>query len=287
MKNTENNKPIKVIRDKRFTEERALFRAQDTAVFGCEFDVGESPFKHSRSIEVHDSGFIWRYPIWYSEHVGVYGCTFAEGARAGMWYTNDITVRGCTIAAPKCFRRCSGVVIEDTVFPDGPETLWYCDGVRLKNVKADGDYFGMNCTDIEIENLELNGHYHFDGVRDLTIRDSRLITKDTFWNSENVTVENCFISGEYIGWNSKHMTFINCTIESLQGLCYIEDLVIRDCRFLNTTLAFEFSTVDASIIGGIDSIKNPSGGTIRAESIGELILEDSEVDTSKTRIIIG
>ena len=39
MKNTENDKLIKVIRDKRFTEERALFLSHDTVVFGCEFDV--------------------------------------------------------------------------------------------------------------------------------------------------------------------------------------------------------------------------------------------------------
>ena len=280
-------KDMKIIKDQRFPDERALFRANDTIIYGCEFDIGESPLKHSRNIEAHDCRFIWRYPVWYSEHVDMRNCTLGEGARAGMWYTNDITVRDSTVAAPKCFRRCNDVLLENVDFPDGPETLWYCNNVRMKNIRAAGDYFGMNCSDMEIDDLDLKGHYHFDGVRNVVIRNSHLITKDTFWNSENVTVENSFISGEYIGWNSKHLTFVNCTIESLQGLCYIEDLVIRDCRFLNTTLAFEFSTVDASIIGGIDSVKNPSGGIIRAESIGELILEEDEVDVSKTKIILG
>ena len=54
---------------------------------------------------------------------------------------------------------------------------------------------------------------------------------------------------------------------------------------LNTTLAFEYSTVDADITGKIDSVLNPSGGIIRADSISELIIEKDKVDPGKTRII--
>ena len=267
-----------------YTGERALFQAHDMKICDAVFEDGESPLKHSRNIEAIDTAFKWRYPVWYSKNVEMYGCTVFEGARAGMWYTDDLTMRDCIVAAPKCLRRCRDVVLENVSFPDAPETLWDCHSVKLGNVTANGDYFGMNCSDMEIDDLRLTGHYHFDGVKNVTIRNSRLITKDAFWNSENVTVENSYISGEYIGWNSKHLTFINCTIESLQGLCYVDDLVIRGCKFINTTLAFEYSTVEASIIGGIDSIKNPSGGTICADSIGELILEEDMVDVSKTKI---
>lgn len=56
----------------------------------------------------------------------------------------------------------------------------------------------------------------------MEIRNSTLLSKDAFWNSENVTVYDSFISGEYLGWNAKNLTLVNCTIESLQGLCYIE-----------------------------------------------------------------
>ena len=42
---------------------------------------------------------------------------------------------------------------------------------------------------------------------------------------KNVTVYDSFITGEYLGWNAKNLTLINCTIESLQGLCYIDNLV--------------------------------------------------------------
>ena len=92
-------------------------------------------------------------------------------------------------------------------------------------------------------------------------------------------------SGEYLGWNAKNLTLINCTIESLQGMCYIDNLVMKNCKLINTTLAFEYSTVEAQIVGKIDSVMNPSGGTICADSIGELILEKDKVDPNKTRII--
>lgn len=44
------------------------------------------------------------------------------------------------------------------------------------------------------------------------------------------------------------------------------------------------ATVEADICGGVDSIKNPLGGNITADSIGELILEADKVDVSKTLI---
>ena len=118
----------------------------------------------------------------------------------------------------------------------------------------------------------------------MEIRHARLLSKDAFWNSENVTVYDSFLSGEYLGWNAKNLTLINCTIESLQGLCYIENLVMKNCRLLNTTLAFEYSTVDVEIEGKIGSVMNPAGGSIRADYIGELIMEKDRVNPEKTVI---
>ena len=68
-------------------------------------------------------------------------------------------------------------------------------------------------------------------------------------------------------------------------MCYIDNLVMKNCKLLNTTLAFEYSTVDAEITSKVDSILNPSEGVIQAEEIGELIIEKDKVDPGKTRII--
>ena len=157
--------------------------------------------------------------------------------------------------------------------------------VKMKNVTAKGDYFAMNCENITADHFTLVGNYSFDGCKNLTIRNSRLLSKDAFWNSENVTVYNSFISGEYLGWNAKNLTLVNCTIESLQGMCYIDNLVMKNCKLINTTLAFEYSTVEAEITGNVDSVINPTAGTSKAKKIGTLILQKDLVDTSKTKII--
>ena len=60
---------------------------------------------------------------------------------------------------------------------------------------------------------------------------------------------------------------------------------MKNCKLLNTTLAFEYSTVDADIVGKIDSVLNPSSGIIRADHIDELIIQKDKVDPSKTKII--
>ena len=52
-------------------------------------------------------------------------------------------------------------------------------------------------------------------------------------------------------------------------------------------MSFEYCTVDAEITGKIDSVKNPSGGRIKADSIGELIMEPDKVDITKTEIILS
>lgn len=273
------------VRQEYLTGERALFMSKDLKVYDSVFADGESPLKESENIELYDSLFRWKYPLWYCNHVKAERCTWFDMARAGVWYTNDISVKDTIIEAPKNFRRCDGVTLQNVNFPHAEETLWNCQNVTLDHVTATGDYFAMNCKNMKIDHFELIGNYSFDGVENMEIHNSRLLSKDAFWNTDHVTVYDSFISGEYLGWNAKNLTLINCTIESLQGMCYIDNLVMKNCKLINTTLAFEYSTVDAEIVSNITSVMNPSGGTITADHIGELIIEKDKVDPSKTKII--
>ena len=273
------------VRQEYLTGERALFMSKDLKVYDSVFADGESPLKESENIELYDSLFRWKYPLWYCNHVKAERCTWFDMARAGVWYTNDISVKDTIIEAPKNFRRCDGVTLQNVNFPHAEETLWNCQNVTLDHVTATGDYFAMNCKNMKIDHFELIGNYSFDGVENMEIHNSRLLSKDAFWNTDHVTVYDSFISGEYLGWNAKNLTLINCTIESLQGMCYIDNLVMKNCKLINTTLAFEYSTVDAEIVSNITSVMNPSGGTITVDHIGELIIEKDKVDPSKTKII--
>lgn len=273
------------IRFQNFSGERALYASRDLKIADSVFDDGESPLKESKNLELEGCMFRWKYPLWYCENVSVKDCTWFEMARAGVWYTKNMTVDGAVIQAPKNFRRCDGLKLRDVTFTHALETLWSCSGVELSRVSVKGDYFAMNCSDMKVDGLVLDGNYSFDGAKNVTVTNSRLLTKDAFWNSENVTVTDSFISGEYLGWNSKNLTLINCTVESLQGMCYIQNLRMINCKLINTTLAFEYSTVDADICSAVASVLNPTSGTIKAQSIGELIIEKDRVDPHKTNIV--
>lgn len=272
------------VTQRRLTGERAAFFAERTHYDGVTFADGESPLKHARGVGLIDCSFQWKYPLWYASDVNARRCTWFEMARAGVWYSRDITLEDCVVEAPKNFRRCTGLTLTDVSLPNAEETLWNCSDVRLANVTANGDYFGMNLADAELDHFTLTGNYPFDGARNLTVRNSRLLSKDAFWNAENVTVTDSYIAGEYLGWNSRNLTFVNCTIESLQGLCYIDNLVMRGCRLLNTTLAFEYSTVDAELNGSVDSVFNPASGRITADGFGEVTLDPARIDPATTLI---
>ena len=275
---------MKEIRQEYLTGERALFKGENLKIYDTIFTDGESPLKESHDIELFGSMFKWKYPLWYCKNITAKDCTWFEMGRAGVWYTDNITVKDAVIEAPKNFRRCHGVTLQNVNFPNAAETLWNCEDVIMEQVTARGDYFAMNSRTMKLQDFQLVGNYSFDGVKNMEIHNARLLSKDAFWNSENVTVYDSFISGEYLGWNARNLTLINCTIESLQGMCYIDHLVMKNCRLLNTTLAFEYSTVDVEIDGKIDSVMNPTGGSIRADYIKELIIEKDEVDPDKTVI---
>lgn len=273
------------IRQQVLTGERALFAAKDVAIIDSIFDNGESPLKESSDIALKGCFFRWKYPLWYAKNIEVKDCTWFEMARAGVWYTKNIQVENAVIEAPKNFRRCDGLKLKDVFFSNAAETLWSCNQVTLENVTAKGDYFAMNSQNMKLKNVKLDGNYSFDGCQNVEVHNCQLISKDAFWNADNVVVYDSFITGEYLGWNSKNITFINCTIESLQGLCYIDNLVMKNCKLINTTLAFEYSNCEVELDGTVDSIFNPTSGTITTDYVKELIIEKDRIDPEKTKII--
>ena len=276
---------MKEYRQQFFKGERALFAEDGAKIYDSIFDEGESPLKESKNIEVYNSQFKWKYPMWYSNNINVTNCNWFEMARSGVWYTNNITVKDSLITAPKNFRRCDGVTLENVNLTNAEETFWNCKNIKLNNVTAKGHYFAMNSENIEVDNFKLDGNYSFDGAKNITVRNSVLLSKDSFWNTENVTVYDSYICGEYLGWNSKNLTFVNCTIESLQGLCYIDNLTMKNCKLINTTLAFEYAKeIDAEITTKIDSVFNPVSGTISAPEIETLIVEKDMVNPDSTKI---
>ncbi len=278
---------MKTVKQEYLSGERALFNSKDLEVIDCIFDDGESPLKESSNLKITNSIFKWKYPLWYCHNVEATNISLLNTARSGIWYTKNITIKDSIIEAPKTFRRAEKIVLENVELPNASETFWNCNDINLKNVTAKGDYFGFNSSNIQINNFSLSGNYAFDGGKNIEVRNAKMLSKDSFWNCENVTVYDSLIIGEYLGWNSQNITFVNCTIESLQGMCYMKNVKLINCKLLNTTLAFEYSTVEAEIKSTIDSVKNPISGQIEAYGIKDLIMDEKVITPSKTKIKVG
>ena len=271
-----------------FEGERALFASRGVRIHDSVFRDGESPLKESRELELSGCSFEWKYPLWYCKDVSVSDTVLSFTARSGIWYTDNIEMTDCDISAPKTFRRCDGIRLLRVDMPNAQETMWSCRNISLRDVHVVGDYFAMNCENVEAENLSVEGNYIFDGSKNIVVKNSRLMSKDSFWNCQNVTVYDSVIVGEYLGWNSRNVRLVNCTVESNQGMCYMDGIVMENCRLVNTDLAFEYCRdVAADIRSDVVSIKNPISGRISVQSCGEVIMEPERVDVSATEIIVG
>lgn len=166
-------KPQRQINQEYLTGERPLFGESGLQINHTLFGEGESPLKECHQIEMENSMFQWKYPLWYSSDIEVKDSTWAEMARAGVWYTNNIHIENALIEAPKNFRRCNQLKLDNVFLPNAAETLWNCSNVTLNQVCAKGDYFAMNCTDMQIDNFELAGNYCFDGAKNVEIHHAK------------------------------------------------------------------------------------------------------------------
>lgn len=279
-------KKMKEIFQQKLTGERSEYFASDVKYRECVFSDGESPVKHGKNISAENCSFEYKYPFWNTENVTVKDSVFRELGKSGLWYTRNFKIENTVIEAPKEFRRSSGVFLKNVKFTNAAETLWNCSDIHLEKVQATGDYFAMNSSDFYADGFELEGNYFLEGGKNIEIHNARLNSKDAFWNCENVVVYDSEIIGEYLGWNSRNLKFVNCKIESDQGLCYIDGLVLENCTLNNSPLTFEYSrNIKAKIFGKIQSVKNPGSGEIQADEIETLILNPSRCDVDAVKII--
>lgn len=276
----------KTIRNAFFNGERPLFGLQDAELINTTFGEGESPLKESSDLKLDQVIFQWKYPLWYARNIDVQNSIFETMSRSGIWYTKNIALTNCTLQAPKLFRRCQGVTLSHVQFADAKETLWTCRDVTMKNCTVTGDYFGKDSQNVVLDHVRIVGNYAFDGGSHIEAHNCHFVSKYCFWNCEDVTLYDCFLDGEYLAWNTKRLRLVNCTIVSDQGLNYIDDLTLENCRLNETDLAFEYcSNVSAQINGRVDSVKNPLSGKICADEIGELILDPEKTDPEQVEIV--
>ncbi len=269
---------MKIIRDKRFGEERALYMTKNALIENCRFEGeedGESFLKESGNITVRDCFMDLRYPFWHCRGLLMSGCEMTERCRAALWYDSGVKIENSILNGVKALRECKKIELLN-VTANSTEFGWRCRDFKIKGGSLVSEYAFSGSSDIEIEDLVFTGKYSFQYTKNLKITGSKLKTKDAFWHSRNAVVRDSVIEGEYLGWYSDGLTLINCHIKGTQPLCYCKNLRLINCTTEDCDLSFEYSDVEATIKGGIVSVKNPRSGRIEADSIGEVILGHSK-----------
>ena len=265
------------ITGKTFDEERALYHLKYTDVENCRFEGpadGESPLKEARSIRLADCHFSLRYPLWHVQGFRLERVSMDEKTRAALWYSTQGIIEDSSLHGIKALRECSQVALNRCRI-DSPEFGWKCAGITLEDSTVTAEYLFFDSRNVKLDRVRMKGKYSFQYMENLTIRDSYLDTKDAFWHSKNITVVNSTVKGEYLAWFSEGLTLVGCRIIGTQPLCYCKNLKLVDCTMEGTALAFEYSDVEASIRGHVDSIKNIRSGSVTVDSVGQVISGDA------------
>lgn len=276
---------MKVIENKKFDEERALYGSYQLQIKNCSFDGvadGESAIKESNQIEVDNCFFNLRYPFWHSHKITISHSEMTSNCRASLWYSDDITIKNSKLYSIKAVRECNNVKIKNCDIVSS-EFGWSTKKIFMEDTKAVSEYFMMRSEDLEFCRIEFQGKYSFQYIKNSTFENCVFDTKDAFWHGENITIKNSLIKGEYLAWYSNGLTLVSCKIIGTQPFCYCKNLKLIDCEMFETDLAFEKSQVEATITTKVDSIKNPLSGIIKVFDVGEIILDD---DNAKGKIII-
>ncbi|MCH5319251.1 MAG: DUF3737 family protein [Paramuribaculum sp.] len=279
---------MEIISNKEFGGERPLFASHNLGLENVTIHAGESAIKESSNITAINCRFEGKYPFWHVDKFVIRHCLFTEGARAALWYSKDVEMTDTLVEAPKMFREMDGISLQNVQIPNALETLWHCKNVKLRNVLLNNaDYLFMHSENIDIENYTQRGNYSFQYCKNVEIRNAMIDSKDAFWGTENVTVYDSTINGEYLGWHSVNLKLVRCRIGGTQALCYAKNLVLEDCTFeQDADLCFEYSDVHATIKGHITSIKNPTSGSIVADSVGEIIIDENIKQPANCKIIV-
>lgn len=283
-----------IIQDQTFDKERELYGIHDTFIKHCTFDGpadGESALKECENVRVEDSFFDLRYSLWHDHGLVLKDCTLTENCRAALWYDEDVSVSDTKLHGIKAFRECRNVSLKNCdIISD--EFGWFTDDITLENCTAESKYFLMRNRGVQAKNLEMSAKYSLQYIEDGLFEDCVIDSKDAFWHAKNVTVKNSILGGEYLAWYSENLTFENCRIIGTQPFCYCKNLTLINCEMVDCDLAFERSSVQATITTPVVSIKNPlaesrislpaAGSIIRdiPEATGEVVVENASESLS-------
>ena len=149
---------------------------------------------------------------------------------------------------------------------------------KFENLILDEERALYAAQDAEIVNCRFEGPADGESAlkecRRVQVENCDFLLRYPFWHGKNITVYDSVVKGEYLAWYSENLRLVHCKIIGTQPFCYAKNLILEDCEMVDCDLSFENTTVQATVKGEITSVKNPAGGSITADRIGEIILDE-------------
>ena len=149
------NTYMKIIENKTFDEERALYNITGAEVINCKFAGpadGESALKECRDVVIEGCSFSLRYPLWHAVNFEVKNCTMDNLTRAALWYTKNGRIYSSTLGGIKALRECDDTYMEGCTVVS-PEFGWRCRGVEMTDCDVQSEYFLFECNNIKLKGV--------------------------------------------------------------------------------------------------------------------------------------
>ncbi len=179
------------------------------------------------------------------------------------------------IDAPKMFREMHDIEIENVEMTDADEVFWRCNRLNIKNLEAARRNLSVYVLQngLRIDGLESDSKYVFQYVKNMELRNAKITTKDAVGNGKRdglrFRAERRIPGLALAQPASGELQNFRYAAPVLCGKPVLENCVMAD----DCDLAFEYSSVHATIDSPVRSVKNPRSGRIIAESYGEIILD--------------
>lgn len=270
-----------------FDEDGALHQLTRSTVVDCLFagpSNGGFPLKAACDVLLDNCTFFQPCALWNAVDWRLHDSRIDENAQSALWYCENARITDSDIRGAKALWGSKDMVIHGCTIACA-EFGWKCDRVSTADTKLTSDYLFLNSSNISLNHVQAKGASTFQYTENMEVQNCFLNSTDSLWHSKNVTVTDSVIRGERLGWFSENLTLVGCRIIGKQPLCYCRNLVLINCSMEEAGQAFEYSDVNASIEGHVESIKNPRSGEIILDSVGRVIVGDAIMECSG-RVIV-
>ena len=234
--------------------------------------------------EIKDQSFGGERPLFAIHDTRLVNVTITEG-ESGIKHCSDIEAIGCTFIGKYPFWHVDRSLIKDCLFEPGSRSaVWYSDDMRVENTIINAPKLFREQKNLEIVDVQINdADETFWKIKNLKVKNLKLHDGTyPFMFSEDIYVDGLESDSKYVFQYVK-----NCHITGEQPLCYAHDLVLENCTFgEDCDRAFEYSTLQADIRGGITNIKNPTSGRIVADKIGSVTIDENVLQPNNCEIVV-